>query len=118
MIVRRFQFNTRKQQAGETVAEYVAALHKAAEFCNYGDSLSEMLRDRLVCGITDTSVQKRLLAEKDLTLDKAFSLAQSVEIAEKGAKDLHLPTEDSSELHKLTQGVSSGSESKSREAKH
>ena len=118
VIVRRFQFNTRKQQAGETVAEYVAALHKAAEFCNYGDSLSEMLRDRLVCGITDTSVQKRLLTEKDLTLDKAVSLAQSVEIAEKGAKDLHLPTEDSSELHKLTQGVSSDSESKSREAKH
>ena len=41
-----------------------------------------------------------------------------MEIAEKGAKDLHLPTEDSLELHKLTQGVSSGSESKSREAKH
>ena len=118
VIVRRFQFNTRKQQTGETVAEYVAALRKAAEFCNYGDSLSEMLRDRLLCGITDTSVQKRLLAEKDLTLDKAVSLAQSVEIAEKGAKDLHLPTEDSSELHKLTQGVSSGSESRSREAKH
>ena len=118
VIVQRFQFNTRKQQAGETVAEYVAALRKVAEFCNYGDSLSEMLRDRLVCGITDTSVQKRLLAEKDLTLDKAVSLAQSVEIAEKGTKDLHLPTEDSLELHKLTQGVSSGSESKSREAKH
>ena len=115
VIVCRFQFNIRKQQAGETVAEYVAALHKAAEFCNYGDSLSEMLQDRLVCGITDTSVQKRLLAEKDLTLDKAVGLAQSVE---KGAKDLHLLTEDISELHKLTQGVSSGSESKSREAKH
>ena len=98
------------------MAEYVAALRKAAEFCNYGDSLSKMLRDHLVCSITDTSVQKQLLAEKDLTLDKAISLAQSVEIVEKGAKDL--PTEDSSELHKLTQGVSSGSESKSREAKH
>ena len=46
-----------------------------------------MLRDRLVCGITNT-VQKRLLTEKELTLDKAVSLAQSVEIAEQGAKDL------------------------------
>ena len=41
VIVRRFQFNTRKQQAGETVAEYVAALRKAEEFSDYGDSLSE-----------------------------------------------------------------------------
>ena len=91
VIIHRFQFNTRKQQAGETVAEYVAALRKAAEFCDYGDSLSEMLHDHLVFGITDTSVQTHLLAEKDLTLDKAVSLAQSVEIAEKGAKDLKSP---------------------------
>ena len=42
VTVRRFQFNTRKQQAGETVAEYVAGLCKVAEFCNYADSLSEM----------------------------------------------------------------------------
>ena len=118
VIVCRFQFNIRKQQAGETVAEYVAALRKAAEFCGYGDSLSEMLCDRLVCGITDTSVQKRLLAEKDLTLDKAVSLAQSVEIAEKGAKDLKSPVEDSAELYKLTCGAMSGSENKSREAKY
>ena len=48
--------------------EYVAVLRKA---CNFGDSLNKMLRDRLVYGITDTTVQKHLLAEKDLTLDKA-----------------------------------------------
>ena len=100
------------------MAEYVAALCKVAEFCNYGDLISKMLQDRLVWSITDTSVQKCLLAEKDLTLDKAVSLAQSVEIAEKGARDLQLPTEDSLKLHKLTQGASSGSESKSKEAKH
>ena len=65
MNVCRFRFNTRKQQAGETVVEYVAALRKEAEFCNYGDSLSKILCNHLVCGITDTSVQKRLLSEKD-----------------------------------------------------
>ena len=50
-----------------------------------------MLHDHLVCGIMDTTVQKRLLAEKDLTLDKAVSLAQSVEMADKGTKDLKSP---------------------------
>ena len=48
-----------------------------------------MLRDRLVCGITNSAVQKRVLAEKELSLDKAVALAQSVEMAEQGAKDLH-----------------------------
>jgi len=69
----------------------VAILRKAAEHCNFGTSLNEMLWDRLVCGIANSTVQKRLLAEKELTLDKAVSLAQAVEIAEKGAKDLQLP---------------------------
>ena len=31
------------------------------------------------------------MAEKELTLDNAVSLAQAVEIAEKGAKDLQFP---------------------------
>ena len=45
VIVRRFQFNTRNQKPSESVSEYIAVLRKAAEHCNYGDSLSEMLRD-------------------------------------------------------------------------
>ena len=40
----------------------------------------------------DTTVQKHLLAEKDLMLDKAVSLAQSVEMADKGTKDLKSPS--------------------------
>ena len=49
-----------------------------------------MIRDRLGCGITNTTVQKQLLAEKELSLDKAVSLAKSVEVAEQGAKDLQM----------------------------
>ena len=114
VIVRRFQFNTRRQRAGESIAEYVAVLRKAAEYCSFGDTLSEMLRDRLVCGITDTTVQKRLLAEKELTLDRAVSLAQSVEIAEKGAKDLQSSTGSVNEVHKLSRkATTSGNERKS-----
>ena len=117
VIVRRFQFNTRRQHAGESIAEYVAVLRKAAEHCSFGNSLSEMLQDRLVCGITDTTVQKCLLAERELTLDKAISLAQSVEIAEKGAKDLRTLTEITTELHKVSGGAGVRSENKAGQAK-
>jgi hypothetical protein len=51
-----------------------------------------MLRDRLVCGTKDIRVQRRLLAEPDLTLKKAFEMAQAAEVAAKDAKDLQKPT--------------------------
>ena len=68
--------------------EYIAVLRKLALDCNYGDKLSEMLRDRLVCGIGDDRIQRRLLSEPDLTFEKALKLAQAIETASKDVKDL------------------------------
>lgn len=42
-----------------------------------------MLRDRLVCGIRDKAVQRRLLREADLTFDKALDAALAAETAER-----------------------------------
>ena len=47
-----------------------------------------MLRDRLVCGINDSGIQRRLLAESDLTFKKALDLAQAIEAAERNIQDL------------------------------
>ena len=48
-----------------------------------------MLRDRLVCGINNDRIYRRLLAEKDLTFVKALDIATAMELAEKSAADLH-----------------------------
>ena len=84
----RNKFNTRNRAPGETVAAYVAALREIAEHCNYGTSLSEMLRDRLVCGVNHDGIQKKLLAEKELDFDKAYSVAVAIEVAERDTKNL------------------------------
>lgn len=55
----------------------------------YGEKLAEMLRDRLVCGIGDDRIQRRLLSEPDLTFDRAQKLAQAIETASKDVRDLH-----------------------------
>ncbi|KAK3556351.1 hypothetical protein QTP70_007083 [Hemibagrus guttatus] len=47
----------------------MAELWRLAEHCQFGDGLSDMLRDRLVCGLHSESMQKRLLTERDLTFD-------------------------------------------------
>ena len=56
---------------GETVNAYVAELRKLTEFGAY---LNEALRDRFVCGITSEQIQRKLLSEAGLTLDKALKI--------------------------------------------
>ena len=87
-IVQRFKFNTRFRKPGESIASYVAELRNISEHCDFQNTLEEMLRDRLVCGINDEQIQRRLLAESTLDFKKAMKIATSMETAIKNAKDL------------------------------
>ena len=87
-IVKRYEFNTRCQGEGESIATYVAELRKIAEHCEYKDVLSDMLRDRLVCGIRDRTTQRQLLRETALTFDKALQMALAAEAADKDSRRL------------------------------
>ena len=89
VIAERFHFHRRNQQSGESIAEYIAELQKLALHCEFGDYLNQALRDRLVCGLLHNSIQKRLLAEADLTLaPRALTLAQGMEAASKNTQSL------------------------------
>ena len=51
------------------MADYLAALRHLTEHCSYKDTLETMLQDRLVRGINDAGIQKKLLQDNDpLTL--------------------------------------------------
>ena len=103
VVVLHYQFNSRQRATSETVAEYVAALRRLAEHCSFGDTLDEMLRDRFVCGIADSVVQKRLLSESDLTFTKAVSIAQAAELADKGSEEIRVSPGDLPEnIHKFS----------------
>ena len=87
-IVERFKFNSPNQQSGESISNYVANLRQMTEFCDFGISLEDMLRDRLVCGIHDIRIQRCLLAEPNLTFKKALELAIALETVDRDTKDL------------------------------
>ena len=87
-IVYRFKFNSRFRQPGETIQQYVAELRNLSEHCEFGDQLEKMLRDRLVCGLNDERIQRRLLAESQLEFKKAMELATAMEIADRNTRDL------------------------------
>ena len=89
LIAERFHFHRRNQQNGGTISEYIAELRKLALHCEFGDYLDQALRDRLVCGLLSDSIQKRLLAEADLTLTRALSISQGMEAASKNTQSLN-----------------------------
>ena len=89
VIAERFKFHKRNQAAGESIATYIAELRRLAARCSFPrDYLDETLRDRFVCGLNSESFQKRLLAEKDLTMQTALEKAQNLETAQKNAQVL------------------------------
>ena len=105
-IVQRFTTFTQiptqlTQKEGETIADFIADLRKLSEHCDFADTLGHMLRDRLVCGIRDVHVQRRPLAEPDLTFKKAYDLAQASETAEKNSQDLQ-QQQSSQSVHALS----------------
>ena len=87
-VMQRFRFNSRSRRAGETVAAFVAELRRLAEHCNYGDTLEKMLRDRLVSGVNEEAIQRKLLAERELTYDSALRIAQGLETAARDLKEM------------------------------
>ena len=66
---------------------YVADLRKLAIHCEFGEFLEDALCDRLVYGLKDEAMQRRLLGEADLSLKKAFEITQAMEAAVKNARE-------------------------------
>eukprot|EP00731_Ephydatia_muelleri_P034386 Em0057g18a len=65
----------------EGIKAYAASLQKLTEHCEFGDTLTDALRDRLVCGMQNGTVQKRLLGKADLTFAKALEVSEVEEMA-------------------------------------
>ena len=61
------KFQTRLRRPGESIGTFVTDLRCLSKFCNFGETLEDMIWDRLVCGINDEAMQKCMLAESKLT---------------------------------------------------
>ena len=79
VIAERYVFFNRRQTADESVAEFLNALRKLAETCNFEAFRDQALRDMFVIGLRDRETQSKLLKEANLTLTNAFNTAQGNE---------------------------------------
>eukprot|EP00118_Oscarella_pearsei_P023104 m.272463 g.272463 ORF g.272463 m.272463 type:complete len:1311 (+) comp40563_c0_seq3:40-3972(+) len=86
----RARFNRRRQLEGETVDEFLTALHSLAEHCQFERQYDDFVRDIFVIGLKDESLTEVLLQDAELTLEKAMTSARAREAARKHKRDLKL----------------------------
>ena len=79
VILESARFNRRNQREGESAEEFITCLYNLVENCEYRDLKSEMIRDRLIVGIRDSSLSERLQTDTALTLEKAKTVIRQHE---------------------------------------
>ena len=82
-IFERAKFNRRSQEEGESVYSLITSLYCLEEHCEYGILKEEMIRDRIVVGIIDTSLSLKLKKDGTLTVKKAIDMARQNEAVKK-----------------------------------
>lgn len=80
-IAQSYKFFTRNQLPEESVTDFIVAVRRVADSCNFGQALDRMLRDRIVCGLRNPDIRRTLLARSSLTLKEAEEVALSSELA-------------------------------------
>ncbi|XP_071580296.1 uncharacterized protein [Temnothorax nylanderi] len=87
-VAENFKLMQRKQQDGESIQDFIAALQKLSLNCKLGDYAKIALRNIFIYGLRNIRTQNRLLEIADLNLDKAVQIATTMELSEKGTKQL------------------------------
>ena len=75
VIFEQAKFNQCHQEEDETVDTFITALHALATHCNFGSLKDEMIQDRIVVGLQDAKLLKKLQLDPELTLPKAINQA-------------------------------------------
>ncbi|XP_064468401.1 uncharacterized protein K02A2.6-like [Ornithodoros turicata] len=88
VIYERAKFNRRRQESHETVDVFITDLHKMADRCQYGELKEQLIRDRLVVGLSDVQLSERLQLNPELTLETAVTAARNSETVKLQQKDI------------------------------
>ncbi|XP_045446678.1 uncharacterized protein K02A2.6-like [Melitaea cinxia] len=100
-IYERYKFFTRNQNEGESYEDYSVTLRDLSSTCNFDFLTDSLIRDRLVCGISDKTVKDRLLRTKDLTLAKAIDICRTSQETQRQIEKICSSTSTSNNIDNL-----------------
>lgn len=80
IIYERFKFYKCSQKPNQLYDSFLTELKSISNLCEF-TNVDEMVRDRIVMGISNGGMQERLLRESGLTLKRAIDLCRTTEAA-------------------------------------
>ena len=97
----RHVFRQATQKADETMDAYVTRLRTLSKTCEFGTSLDEMIRDQIIEKCASNALRRRLLRERELTLDNLLLIARSFELADRQALEIEQKFDSSTHLNSI-----------------
>ena len=83
---------------------FITRLRKLTTYCEYGNNVTDEIRDEVIHTCKSTKLRTRLLQEQDLTLEKIQDIGRIMEQSTKQSKNieesLHGATADIDEVNK------------------
>lgn len=81
----RYEFSQLRQESGdgageaESMSGFINRARAMVKECNYGDLEDEMLRDKIITGIRDMSLKKKMIETENLTSVRVIEMCQAEE---------------------------------------
>lgn len=99
-VYESFKFYNRNQEIGEPFDNFLLDVKKLVRNCGFSEE-ERMLRDRIVLGTIDKSLQKRLLETDKLDLAKTIDMAKAAELLSSQIRHIQDGPEISKQLNAL-----------------
>ncbi|KAK3798401.1 hypothetical protein RRG08_041701 [Elysia crispata] len=93
------------------VRQWKNALRHLSEHCEFTETLNDRLCEKFVTGLNNSDIQRKLILERDLTIDKAIHLAASMERSHEAAKAMGPPALNTGHIAKACLSKTSASSS-------
>ena len=87
----RYTFFTYRQEEGQSFTSFVTELSKRSGACEFDTMKDWLIKDMIICGVSDNGLRERMLRELNINLKKAIELGQASEQTKLHAQK---PTED------------------------
>lgn len=92
-LINTYNFLNRNQEDGESFDQFYVELKRLVKICHFKEE-DRMLRDRIVMGIQDKKLQRKLLENGELSLDEAINKCRASELSKEHAKVMQKDTEN------------------------